>query len=65
MATKVKLKREAESLLTATQINIVRTNYIKAKIDNMQQNTKCRLWCDKDETVNHIISECSKLVQKE
>ena len=31
----------------------------------MQQNSKCRLCSDRDETINHIISECSKLVQKE
>ena len=37
----------------------------KQKIDNMQQNRKCRLCKDRDEIVNHIISECSKLAQKE
>ena len=31
----------------------------------MQQNSKCRLYEDEDEMINHIISECSKLVQKE
>ena len=31
----------------------------------MQQNSKCRLFGDRDETINHIISECSKLAQKE
>ena len=31
----------------------------------MQQNSKCRLCGDRDETINHIISECSKLSQKE
>ena len=30
----------------------------------MQQNCKCRLWGDRDETINHIISECSKLARK-
>ena len=30
----------------------------------MQQNSKCRLCGDRDETINHIISECSKLVQE-
>ena len=30
----------------------------------MQQNSKCRLCGDKDETFIHIINECSKLVQK-
>ena len=31
----------------------------------MQQNSKCRSCGDRDETINHIISECSKLAQKE
>ena len=31
-------KRETESLLIAAQKNVIRTNYTKAKIDNMQQN---------------------------
>ena len=31
----------------------------------MQQNRKCRLSGDRDETINHIISECNKLAQKE
>ena len=30
-----------------------------------QQNSKCRLCSDRDETINHIISECSKLAEKE
>ena len=42
-----------------------RTNQIKAKIDDTKQNSKCRLCGDRDETINHIISECSKLAQKE
>ena len=35
------------------------------KIDKTQQNSKCRLCGEKDETINHLISECSKLAQKE
>ena len=30
-----------------------------------QQNSKCSLCADRDETINHIISECSKFAQKE
>ena len=30
-----------------------------------QQNSKCWLCGDRDETINHIISECSKVAQKE
>ena len=59
------LKRETESLLIAAQDNAIRTNHIKARIDKTQQNSKCRLCDDRDETINHIISECSKLAQKE
>ena len=59
------LKREMESLLIAVQDNAIRTNYIKARIDETQQNSKCRLCSDRDETINHIISEGSKLSQKE
>ena len=59
------LKRETESLLIATQENAMRTNNIKARINKTQQNSKCRLCGDRDETINHIISECSKLAQKE
>ena len=58
-------KREIESLLIAAQKNAVRTNHIKARIDKTQQTSKCRLCGDRDETINHIISECSKLAQKE
>ena len=59
------LKGETESLRIAAQDNAIRTNNIKARIDKAQQNSKCRLCSDRDETINHIISECSKLAQKE
>ena len=36
-------KGETESLLIAVQNNAERTNHIKARIDKMQQNSKCRL----------------------
>ena len=54
-------KRETESLLIAAQNKAIRSNYVKARIDKMQQNCKCRLCGDRDET---IISKCSKLAQK-
>ena len=40
-------------------------NNIKARINKTQQNSKCRLCGDRDETINHLISECSKSAQKE
>ena len=38
---------------------------MKARMDKTQRNSKCRLWGDWDETINPIISESSKLAQKE
>ena len=61
MAEKENPKGETESLLKATQINAIRRNYEKAKIDKTRQNSSCRLCGDRDEKINHIISECSKL----
>ena len=58
-------KRETESLLIAAQGSAMRTNHIKARMDKTQQNSKCRLCGDRDETINHRISECSKLAQRE
>ena len=58
-------KQETEFLLIAAQNNCMRTNHIKARIEKMQQKSRCRLCSERDETINHIISECSKLAQKE
>ena len=41
------------------------TNNIKTRMDKTQQNSKCRLCADRDETINHIINECSKVPQKD
>ena len=62
---KENFKREIESLLITAQDNAVRTNHIKARRDKTPQNSKCRLCGGRDETINHIISECSKLAQRE
>ena len=59
------LKRETESLLIAAQNYAIRTNHIKARRDKTQQNCKCRLCGDRNETINHIISEYGILAQKE
>ena len=59
------LNRETESHLIAAQDNAIRTNHIKARIGKNQQNSKYRLCGERDETINHILSEFSKLAQKE
>ena len=40
--------RETESLLIAAQNKAIRTSYIKEKIDNIQQYSKCRLYGKRD-----------------
>ena len=62
---KVNFKRETKFLLIEAQNNVIRTNHIKVRIDKTQQNSKYRLCGYRDETLNHILSECSKLAQKE
>ena len=59
------LKRETQSLLIQAQNHVLKTDYVKIKIDDTQENSKCRLCGDKGKTVNHIISECGKMAQKE
>ena len=49
----------------AAQNSAISTNHIKARIDKIQQNSKCRICGDRYETINQIISECSKLAQKD
>ncbi len=61
---KGKLWRKTESLLIAAQNNAIRTNHITARIDKMERNSKYRLCGDRDETINHIISECNKFALK-
>ena len=54
------LKRETEYLLITTHNNTLKTNYVKVKIYNLQYNNrKCWLCGEKDETINHMISECN------
>ena len=61
----VNLKRITESLLIAALNNAIRASYIKARTDKTQQNSKCRLFGDRDESINHIMRKCSKLAQRE
>ena len=42
------IKKETESLLITAENIVIRTNYVKAKIDKTQQNSRCRLCGDRD-----------------
>ena len=48
----------------AAQNNAIWINYVKAKIDKLQQISKCWLCGDRDEVIYYIINECSKLAKK-
>ena len=59
------LKRETESLIVAAQNQSIRTNLVKAKTDKSQGDCLCRVCRKVDESIDHIVSGCSKLAQKE
>ena len=58
------LKRETESLIVAAQNQSIRTNLVKAKIDKSQGDSLCGMCRKVDESIDHIVSGCSKLAQK-
>ena len=47
----------------AAQDQALRTRYIQRAIDKQNISSKCRKCNEKDETINHIVSECSALAQ--
>ena len=59
------LKRQTEGLIVAVQNQSIRTNLLKAKIDKSQGDSLCRVRRKVDESIDHIVSGCSKLAQKE
>ena len=59
------LKRETGSLIVAAQNQSIRKNLVKAKIDKSQVDSLCRMCRKVDESIDHIVSSCSKLAQKE
>ena len=49
----------------AAQEQAIRTKAIKTKIDKTQAEIKCKFYGQVDETVRHIVCECSMLAQNE
>ena len=49
----------------AAQNQSIRTNLVKAKIDKSHGDSLCRVCRKVDESIDHIVSGCSKLAQKE
>ncbi|XP_063592543.1 uncharacterized protein LOC134769733 [Penaeus indicus] len=59
------LKDCTEALICSAQEQALRTNYTKFKIDKTIDTPFYRMCGNKNETVTHIISECSMLAQRE
>ena len=59
------MKKETESLIVAAQNQSIRTNLLKAKIDKSQGDCLCRVCRKVNESIDHIVSGCSKLAQNE
>ena len=56
-----KLKKETERMIMAAQDQALRTRCIQRAIDGCSISPKCRKNNQKDETINHIASECPAL----
>ena len=52
-----------EGFIIVTQDQAIRTNAIKARIDKISSDRKCRLCMVNEETIDHLVSSCSKIAQ--
>ena len=59
------LKAETGSEIVAAQDQALQTKYYATKILNTETDSKCRLWQQFDETIDHIISACPMLVKEQ
>ena len=59
------LKVETEALIFAAQEQARRTNYVKFNIDKSVYSSLCTVCNQTGETINHILSECKMLAQKD
>ena len=59
------LKPGTVSLIFSAQEQALRTNYSKFHIDKTSESPLCRLCGVKGESISHLVSECSKLAQKQ
>ena len=57
--------KERQRIIVAAQNQSIRTNLVKARIDKSQGDSLCRMCRKVDESIDHIVSACSKLAQKE
>ena len=60
-----RLKIQTEALICVGQEQVLWSNYAKYYIDKTLESPLCGLCGEKGESVNHIVYECKKLVQRE
>ena len=65
LASEWRFERETESLIVAAQNQSIRTSLVKAKVDKSQGDSLCRVCRKEVESIDHVVSGCSKLSQKE
>ena len=58
-------KKKTKESIMAAQDQELRTNAIKLKTDKQEGDVTCRMCKDREETITHLTSECSKLAQLE
>ena len=61
----IKAEENNLALSFAAQEQALRTNYVKFNIDKSVKSPLCRLRKQKAETINHIVSECKMLANRE
>ena len=59
------LKIGTDALLCAAQEQAIRTDYVKHYIDKTSESPLCSLCGKMGESVQHLVSGCEKLAQKE
>jgi hypothetical protein len=59
------LKTETESEVVTAQDQAIQTKYYATKILNTKTDSKCRLWQQFDEALDHIISVCPVLAKEQ
>ena len=59
------LKRETEGTIMAAQHQALKTKYIQRVFNGSNISPKCRKCNQKEETLNHIASECPELAQNQ
>ena len=62
---KCDLKIPSKALISFAQEQAIRTNYVKYHIYKSVDSPSCRMCGETGETISHIVSECSKIAQRE